>query len=138
MITRLLTFVLLLGVSWCVMTFTHECGHLFGGWVSGATLVSYDVRPWSLPYSLHSPDPNPLVTLWAGPMLGVLFPIAVAWTAKHPWGWFVADFCMIANGVYLAVAWTSGDRLLDTRRLLDAGAHPATVVLYCGVTITVV
>lgn len=49
--------------------------------------------------------------------------------------WFVADFCLVANGGYLTLAWLSGDRFLDTPRLLDAGAEPATIVLYCLLTI---
>ena len=88
-----------------------------------------------MPYSLHSPDPHPLVTLWAGPLLGVAVPLALATLIRTRWAWFIADFCLIANGGYLALAWLSGDRYLDTPRLLDAGAHPAFIALFCCFTI---
>lgn len=135
MIKRIVNFVLLLAASWVVMTFTHETGHIIGGMVSGATLTDLDLAPWRMPYSLHSPDPHPLVTLWAGPLSGVGAPIILAAFIRKRWAWFVADFCLIANGGYLALAWMSGDRFLDTPRLLDAGANPATIVLYCIVTL---
>ncbi|MEM9364814.1 MAG: hypothetical protein AAGD07_02385 [Planctomycetota bacterium] len=117
------------------MTFTHECGHIVGGMTCGATLTDFDLAPWRLPYSMHSPDPNPLVTLWSGPLLGVAVPLLAASIIRQHWAWFIADFCMVANGVYLALAWLSGDRFLDTPRLLAAGTHPASIVVYCLFTI---
>lgn len=132
---RIAIFASLLIVSWMVMTLTHELGHIVGGWIGGATLTSYDLAPWRLPHSLHAPDPNPLLTLWGGPVLGVVAPTLLALTVRQRWAWFIADFCLIANGGYLALAWISGDRYLDTPRLLEAGAHPATVVIYCVVTV---
>lgn len=119
------------------MTVTHECGHLLAGSVSGAKLTAVDLAPWRLPYSLHAPDPKPLVTLWGGPLFGVLLPVAVAALLRKPGVWFVADFCLLANGVYLALAWISGDRFLDTPRLLAAGAPPISIVVFCSVTIAV-
>ena len=128
---------LLLVVSWVTMTIMHEVGHLVGGWIGGGTLTACQLAPWRLPYSLHSPDPMPLLTLWAGPVLGVAVPFAFALTVRRRWAWFIADFCLLANGGYLSLAWISGDQHLDTPRLLSAGAHPATVVLYCGFTVIV-
>ena len=129
-----LKFGLLLLASWVVMTTTHEVGHILAGWLSGGTLQQYELRPWRLPYSLFSPDPHPIVTVWAGPILGVLLPVSVAMLVRHHTVWFIANFCLIANGSYLAAAWLSGDRLLDTQRLLDAGAPPWSVALYIVVT----
>lgn len=127
--------IALLVVSWCVMTLAHEAGHLVGGWLGGGTLHSADLWPWHLPYSIFDPDPQPLVTLWSGPLLGVLAPLAVAACAGRSWVWFVADFCLLANGVYLALGWFSADRFLDTARLLESGASPAVVALYCAATL---
>jgi len=135
LIRRFAIFATLLAAAWVVMTFTHECGHIIGGMICGATLTDFDLVPWRMPYSLHSPDPHPLVTLWAGPLIGVAVPLAAAAIIRKRWAWFVADFCLIANGGYLALAWLSGDRFLDTPRLLDAGTHPATIVIYCILTI---
>lgn len=131
--TTYLTALFLL--AWCVMTFTHELGHLLGGWVSGGSLKHAELRPWKLPHSHFAPDPHPLVTLWSGPIVGVLLPVAVAAVVGRKWCWFVAQFCMLANGVYLALAWLSGDEWLDTPRLLAAGASPWTIVIYCLATI---
>ncbi|TWT75078.1 hypothetical protein [Allorhodopirellula solitaria] len=132
---RVIHFVLLLAAAWIVMTLTHESGHIIGGMVCGATLTDFQLAPWRLPYSVHSPDPHPLITLWAGPLFGVVAPLTLAALIRKRWAWLIADFCLVANGGYLALAWISGDRFLDTPRLLDAGANPATIVLYCIVTI---
>ena len=128
---RVFRFVLLLAVSWCVMTFTHELGHIVAGWSCGGTLKSADLRPWHLPYSIFDPDPRPLVTLWGGPALGVVLPLGVALLVRRHWIWFITYFCIVANGVYLATAWVSGDRHLDTPQLLERGAHPAIIAIYC-------
>lgn len=118
------------------MTFTHELGHLLVGWAGGGTLQEVELRPWHLPHSRFAPDRHPLATLWGGPLLGVLLPAALAAILRREWSWFIASFCVLANGVYLALAWLSGDRWLDTPRLLAEGASPMTIACYCLVTIT--
>lgn len=135
MFERMARLLILLLVSWVVMTFTHELGHLIGGWSCGATLQAVDMWPWHLPYSIFDPDPLPLVTLWSGPILGALLPVGLAAYLRLNWIWFVAHFCTLANGLYLATAWYSGDRFLDTQRLLAHGASPFSIGLYCIVTI---
>lgn len=135
MLVRYATFAALLVVAWCVMAVTHELGHLMGGWLGGAVLQDCNLWPWHLPYSLHQPDPHPLLTLWAGPILGATLPVAIAAFVRRPWAWFIADFCVLANGCYLALAWTTEDRFLDTPRLLEAGASHLAIAVYCVVTI---
>jgi hypothetical protein len=134
---RLTIFLLLLAVSWCVMTFSHEAGHVIAGWASGGTLQHADLLPWHLPHSSFDPDPRPLVTLWGGPLLGLLVPLTIAFLVRRGWTWFIAHFCFLANGAYLAASWITGERYLDTPRLLEQGAHPATIAIYCLVTIVV-
>ncbi|MFO0952977.1 MAG: hypothetical protein U0835_17855 [Isosphaeraceae bacterium] len=135
MAPRIARFFLLLAASWCTMTFTHETGHIVGGWCCGGTLVAADLRPWGLPYSMFDPDPRPMVTLWCGPVLGVAAPVGFARLARRSEAWFIAYFCVLANGAYLASAWVSGDSHLDTTRLIGLGASPFTVATYCGLTI---
>lgn len=135
MTLRVARFLFLLIASWTVLTFTHELGHLVGGWCSGGTLKTADLLPWHLPYSIFDPDPRPLVTLWCGPILGVAIPLGLAILIRREWMWFIAHFCLLANGVYLATAWISGDRYLDTPRLLEHGASRITIGLYCLLTI---
>ena len=132
-----LVFVVLLIVSWCVMTFTHEIGHILGGWVSGGTLTQADLVPWRMPYSFFDPNPHPLFTLWCGPMFGVIGPLAIGMVVRKKYAWFIADFCILANGMYIATAWLSGDHYLDTPKLLEHGAQPVSIILYCIVTIGV-
>ena len=129
---RLLFFLI---VSWFVMVTTHEIGHVFGGVSSGAVLQQVELRPWKLPHSYFDPDPKPLITLWCGPIFGVLVPWLLASLLRLHWSRFVASFSMLANGIYLAVAWMTGDHLLDTPRLLAAGASPASIIAFCIVTI---
>ncbi len=132
---RWLRLSLLLVVSWCVMTLFHELGHIICGTCCGGVLQTYDLWPWHLPLSIFDPDPIPLVTLWGGPVLGAAVPILLAFLARRDWSWFIAFFCMLANGLYLLTAWYSGDKYLDTPKLLEHGAHPITIALYCVVTI---
>jgi hypothetical protein len=73
--------------------------------------------------------------VWCGPLLGVIVPVMIALVLRQQWMWFLADFCVLANGAYLAGAWISGDRYLDTPRLFAAGAWPLSVAVYCVVTI---
>lgn len=136
-ISRALRFLLWLTAAWVVMTTTHELGHVVGGWLGGGKLVTLEIAPWRLPHSLHRPDPHPRFTLWCGPILGVVVPLAVALATRHALAVFVADFAMLANGVYLALAWWAGDRFLDTPRMLSAGVHPLWIALFSIVTIGV-
>jgi hypothetical protein len=135
MIKQVTEFALLLVASWCVMTFTHESGHVLAGWAGGGTLQHADLAPWRLPHSTFDPDPYPLVTLWGGPVLGVAVPLTAALALRRRWGWFVAHFCLLANGAYLAISWVTGEQYLDAPRLLAHGAYPLAVAAYCLVTI---
>ena len=134
---RYLRFAVLLVTAWTVMVTTHEVGHLLGGHLGGASLTDFDLAPWRLPYSLHQPDPHPKVSLWAGPLIDCLVPALVAGVAQSLYAWFVADFCVLANGGYLALAFASDDRYLDTTRMLDVGTNPATIVAFCLLTVPV-
>lgn len=132
---RVLLGTLHLVVAWSVMVMVHEAGHIVCGWLGGGTLRDADLLPWHLPHSTFEPDPRPLLTRWGGPLVGVLAPLALAVLVRRDWMWFNAHFCLLANGMYLATAWFSGERYLDTPQLLQHGAHPATIVAYCVVTI---
>jgi len=117
------------------MTFVHELGHIICGCACGGTLTDADLLPWHLPYSFFEPDPLPLVTLWGGPILGVMIPVTIAFIMRTNWMWFIANFCMLANGSYIATAWVSGDRYLDTTKLIEHGAQPISIAIYCLLTI---
>lgn len=125
----------LLVLAWPVMTITHEVGHLIGGWLGGATLVDVQLMPWQLPYSVFHPDPHPRLTLWSGPLFGALAPLVVAAILRRPAVWWVAWFCMLSGGVYLAIGAFAGGRELDTPRLLHHGASPWSIVAFSLLTI---
>ena len=67
--------------------------------------------------------------------LGALVLLAAASLVQRNWMWFIAYFCLLANGSYHAVAWWTGERHLDTPKLLHHGAHPAMIAVYCALTI---
>jgi hypothetical protein len=135
MLRRTVRLTLLLLASWTVFALTHECGHLLGGWACGGTLIDAELRPWRLPHSFFSPDPRPLVTLWCGPLVGVVVPLVMAAIIRRPPVWFVAWFCVLANGAYIATGWFTGDRELDTTKLLAAGAPVWSIALYVVATV---
>jgi len=117
------------------MVSVHELGHILCGWSCGGKLQSADLLPWHLPFSIFDPDPRPLITLWGGPIIGVLLPVGIAWIAKRNSLWFIANFSLLANGSYIAIAWITGERYLDTTKLLEHGAHPLSIGIYCLLTI---
>lgn len=127
--------MILIIISWCVMAITHEMGHIVCGWSCGGKLLDADLLPWHMPYSFFEPDPAPLVTLWGGPILGVVVPVMLAAMIRKPFLWFIADFCLLANGAYIAVAWFTRDTYLDTTKLLEHGASPVSIGIYCALTI---
>jgi len=129
------SFLAMLVASWCVMVTTHELGHIVAGLLGGGQLVHAELRPWKLPHSHFMPDPYPLATLWGGPIFGVVIPMILAGIIRRRWGWFIADFCLIAGGSYLALAWISHEPLLDTARLIQKGAPRWQIVLFCLITI---
>ena len=137
---RLARFAGLILLGWCVMGATHEAGHVVGAWLGGGELRSFWPGPWPPPSSTFQPDPRPALTLWAGPVLGCAVPICLALplrrrrTRGRRRAWFLADFCLLANGCYLATSWLTGDRLLDAPRLLAAGVSPVWIGLFCAAT----
>lgn len=126
---------LLLVVAWMTMLMTHELGHIFAGYASGATLVAHDLAPWRLPYCIHAPDPHPDITLWGGPILGVALPIGLACLWKRDEAALIGNFCLLANGCYIAVGFTTDDRWVDTPRMLEAGVPQIHLIAYCFATI---
>ena len=116
------------------MTVTHELGHVISGVLGGAQLESLEIRPWHLPHSSLLNDNHPLLTLWAGPILGCAAPLLVASIIRRPACTFVAWFCVVANATYLLLGYYSGDGELDSAKMIRAGARP--VELLGAVTVT--
>lgn len=121
MVNRPLLSVLLIastmGLSWHAMQAVHEFGHVIGAIASGGRVERVVLHPLTISQTDVSPNPNPLLVVWCGPLLGILLPLA-AWggmRAAAPrlayLARFFAGFCLVANGAYIGVgaAWPVGD-----------------------------
>lgn len=119
------------------MTLTHELGHVIAGILGGAKLIQLELRPWHLPHSQFASDAHPQLTLWAGPVLGCLIPLAVAVVVRRRAGWFVGWFCVLANALYLLLGYVSGDGELDSAKMIAAGTRPIELLGFVAVTLPV-
>jgi hypothetical protein len=124
------------GLSWQGMQLVHEAGHVVGAWLTGGEVQQVVLHPLTISRTDVSPNPQPLVVVWAGPMLGVALPVLlwlvvravrprVAYLVR-----FFAGFCLVANGAYIGVgaAWPVGDA--ETMRHLGV---PAWIMAVFGV-----
>ncbi|MDF1843199.1 MAG: M50 family metallopeptidase [Rubripirellula sp.] len=133
---RLAVFAVTAIWAWTVMTMAHELGHVLAGIVGGGKLIYLELRPWHLPDSQFVGDPFPWVTLWAGPVLGSLVPLGIAVLIKRPATWFIAWFCLLANGLYLLLGLLSGGPELDTNKLIRAGSSTAALAIIALIATT--
>jgi hypothetical protein len=100
--------------SWLLMQAVHESGHALAGWVTGGKVARVVLHPLTISRTDLDYNPHPLLVVWAGPVVGVLLPVA-AWTLA---AWllmpgafvlrFFAGFCLIANGAYIALGSFDG------------------------------
>ncbi|MEW4486456.1 M50 family metallopeptidase [Thalassoglobus sp. JC818] len=104
---RLNQFILITSfIPFCWLAFMaiHELGHVIAGLTTGGAITKVVLHPLAISRTDVSLNPSPLVTVWAGPVIGVVVPLIV-------WGLFrkfripgdnlarfLAGFCMIANG----------------------------------------
>ncbi len=109
-----LLIVLFIPCCWLAMQTVHEFGHVAGGWVAGAQVKGVVLNPIDFSRTDFTSNPQPLITVWAGPVLGVVLPVA-AWLVLSQFHMteaflarFFAGFCLIANGTYLGFGWTIG------------------------------
>lgn len=99
----------ILWISWLVMMLVHECGHVLGGLATGGTVRRIVWHPAVISRTDVTPNPYPLVEIWAGPIIGSVLPIVIAGIASRVrlraayLLWVVAGFCLIANGAYIGV-----------------------------------
>src|SRR5258707_10264948 len=96
-------------LSWLGMMIVHEFGHVVGAWLTGGTVAKVVLHPLTISRTDLSYNPQPLIVVWAGPVLGVWLPLA-AWGGavllRLPGRYllrFFAGFCLIANGAYIGV-----------------------------------
>lgn len=104
----LLTGVILAG-SWWAMQAIHELGHVLGARLTGGQVQRVVLHPLSISRTDLAENPRPLIVAWAGPVVGVMLPLlfwGIATAARLPGRHllcFFAGFCLIANGLYIAL-----------------------------------
>jgi hypothetical protein len=130
-------------LSWLLMQAVHEFGHVIGAWTTGGKVTKVVLHPLTISRTDVQPNPQPLAVVWAGPVIGVLIPLAiwlVVWIATRPNKStaenvlrFFAGFCLIANGAYIALG--SGERIGDCGEMLRHGSPRWLLWLFGIVTI---
>lgn len=120
------------GWLWVLMLLTHEVGHGTAALLTGGQVVSTDLRPGVLGHTLVEPNPHPDWVVWGGFLSGGLLPLGAWGVARAVMPRATADlrllagFCLLANGVYLAVG--GSETLTDTGVLLSLGwSWPALI-----------
>src|SRR5262249_55540640 len=104
----------------------------------GGTVTKVVLHPLAISRTDVSPNPQPLLVVAAGPMLGVLIPLtawAIAALGRLPEVYlfrFFAGFCLIANGCYIGLG--SFDGVGDAGDLLREGAAMWQLWLFGAVT----
>ena len=101
-------------LCWLAMMAVHELGHVAAGWATGGTVTKVVLHPLAISRTDVSPNPSPLVVVWAGPIVGSLLPLVaygisrVTELAVHFLLRFFSGFCLIANGAYIGIGSFNG------------------------------
>ena len=116
----------LLTLSWFGMMAVHELGHVVGAVATGGSVERVVLHPLTISRTDVSPNPNPLIVVWLGPILGCVFPVVLALVTPRRYGairkfaMFFGGFCLLANGAY--IAFGSFDRVGDCGVMLQHGS----------------
>ena len=138
---QVVLIVSVLAASWMGMQAVHELGHVLGAWATGGRVAKVVWHPLTISRTDLSFNPKPLVVVWAGPVVGVLLPLAswgLAVAIRGP-GVFVnrffAGFCLIANGAY--IAFGSFDHIGDCGTMLRHGSPIWSLWLFEAITMPI-
>lgn len=125
--------------SWLAMQAVHEAGHVLGAWLTGGRVAQVVLHPLTISRTDLDHNPHPLAVVWAGPLFGVLAPLAlwlIATAGRASVAFllrFFAGFCLVANGAYIGVGafWRIG----DCGEMLRIGSELWQLVLFGAVAI---
>ena len=108
MVKLFFMYLIVIYGSWLGMMAVHESGHALGALLTGGHVQRIVLPILGFSRTDVSPNLNPLLEVWAGPVWGCVVPLSILLIARRPWPiWrFFAGFCLIANGSYLAVGWS--------------------------------
>jgi hypothetical protein len=145
---QLLLMAVSLLLAWLWMQIVHELGHGAGAWLTGGVIERVVLHPLAISRTDVAPNPQPLIVVWAGPIVGTVAPAAswlVAAAARWRRAWlvrFFAGFCLLANGLYIGIgSWQgigdAGDMLRHgspvwTLWLFGLATAPAGLALWNG------
>jgi hypothetical protein len=124
--------------SWLGMQAVHEFGHVLGAWLTGGRVAKIVWHPMTISRTDLEANPHPLVVVWAGPVIGVLLPLAfwaIAKAVRMPGAYvlrFFAGFCLIANGAY--IAFGSFDKVGDCGQMFRQGSPIWSLWLFGAIT----
>lgn len=131
---QLIFTVSLLALCWFGMLAVHEFGHVAGAFATGGTVERIVLHPLTISRTDISPNPNPSVVVWMGPVLGCLLPAIMWWSLPRRFSGlrnialFFVGFCLLANGAY--IAFGALDRVGDCGVMLQTGAPIWTLFLF--------
>lgn len=131
---QILFIFCVLALSWLVMMAVHELGHVMGAVLTGGTIQRVVLHPLTISRTDVLPNPNPLVVVWLGPLVGCVLPLL--FTVLVPKSnriaraiaFFFAGFCLIANGAYIALG--SIDSIGDFGVMLESGSPIWTLIAF--------
>jgi len=96
------------------MQAVHESGHVLGAWVTGGRVERVVLHPLTISRTDLAENPQPLVVVWAGPVVGAVLPL-VMWGIVAGLRFrvaflfrFFAGFCLLANGLYIGLGTFAG------------------------------
>lgn len=111
---QFLLIVSFVPLCWMLMQGVHELGHVLAGLATGGTVTKVVLHPLAISRTDVNPNPQPLIVVWSGPLVGVLLPLlicSVFQLARLPGAYlvrFFAGFCLIANGAYIGIGSFEG------------------------------
>lgn len=127
--------------SWLGMQAAHELGHVVAAVATGGTVARVVLDPRTISRTDLAENPNPLIVVWGGPLLGVALPLVLwgsALVARAPYAFllrFFAGFCLVANGLYIGVGSFAG--IGDCGEMLRHGSPPWQLWLFGAVALPI-
>ena len=118
--------VFLICFSCLAMMAIHEFGHVVHAVLSGGRVERVVLHPLEISRTVVAPNPHPQFVAWGGAIWGTVIPLgvlAMTWVTARKYAYlaaFIAGFCCLANGLYLAVGSFTG--VGDAGDLLRHGA----------------
>lgn len=122
---KTLLVVLTCILCWLLMQAVHEFGHVLGAIITGGQVERVVLNPISISRTDVSPNPHPMIVVWAGPIVGVILPFAIwalvlMYGVKTRFGLFFSGFCFIANGLYIGLG--SFEHIGDAGEMIHHGS----------------